>query len=88
MVIRFKSKDIPENIVIPKGGTFDDWDNPFTSYSFTAGIKGRIGVPEFTIPRGLGVSIENGTEIWKITRDGKQTLYAVFENKTFKIVEQ
>ena len=63
-------------------------DYPFTSHGFTAGIKGRIGVPEFTIPRVLGVSIENGTEIWKITRDGKQTLYAVFENKTFKIVDQ
>ena len=63
-------------------------DYPFTSHGFTAGIKGRIGVPEFTIPRDLGVSIENGTEIWKITRDGKQTLYAVFENKTFKIVDQ
>lgn len=53
-----------------------------------AGVRGRIGVPEFTIPRGLGVSIEDGTEIWKITRDGRQTLYAVFENKTFKIVDQ
>ena len=51
--IRFKSKDIPENIVIPKGGTFDDWDYPFTSYSFTAEIKGRIEVPEFTIPEVL-----------------------------------
>ena len=61
---------------------------PFISYGFTAGIKGRIGVPEFTITRGLGVPIEEGTEIWKITRDGKQTLYAVFENKTFKIVDQ
>ena len=58
------------------------------SYGFTAGIKGRIGVPEFTIPRGLEVSIEDRAEIWKITREGKQTLYAVFENKTFKIVEQ
>jgi hypothetical protein len=28
-------------------------------------IRGRIGVPEFTIPRGLEVSIEDGTEIWK-----------------------
>ena len=88
MVIRFKSKDIPENIVIPKGGTFDDWDNPFTSYSFTAEIKGRIGVPEFTMKKGSKISIKDGAEIWKITRDGRQTLYAVFENKTFKIVDQ
>ena len=62
-------------------------DYLFTAHGFTAGIKGRIGVPEFTIPRDPGVSIENGTEIWKITRDGKQTLYAIFENKTFKIVD-
>ena len=74
----------PQILVIP---TSEDIDYPFTAHGFTAGIKGRIGVPEFTIPRGLGVSIEDGTEIWKITRDGKQTLYAVFNNKTFKIVE-
>lgn len=61
---------------------------PFISYGFTAGIKGRIGVPEFTVKKGAKISIKDGTEIWKITRDGKQTLYAVFENKTFKIVEQ
>ena len=61
---------------------------PFISYGFTAGIKGRIGVPEFTIKEGSKISIKDGTEIWKITRDGRQTLYAVFENKTFKIVEQ
>ena len=84
-VIRFKSEDALQILVIP---TSEDMDYPFTAHGFTAGIKGRIGVPEFTIPRGLGVSIEDGTEIWKITRDGRQTLYAVFENKTFKIVEQ
>ena len=83
-VIRFKSEDALQILVIP---TSEDMDYPFTAHGFTAGIKGRIGVPEFTIPRGLGVSIEDGTEIWKITRDGKQTLYAVFNNKTFKIVE-
>ena len=80
-------------------------DYPFTAHGFTAGIKGRIGVPEFTMKKGstsgnngrLGVpewylqsriDIQEGTEIWEITRDGRQTLYAVFENKTFKIVDQ
>ena len=67
--------------------TSEDMDYPFTSHGFTAGIKGRIGVPEFTIPRGLGVSIENGTEIWKITRDGKQTLYAVFKEGKFIVIK-
>ena len=46
-----------------------------------------IELPEFTITRGLGVSIEDGTEIWKITRDGKQTLYAVFEEVKFTVLK-
>jgi len=45
-------------------------------------------VPEFTIPRDLGVSIEDGTEIWKITRDGKQTLYAIMGKSKFEIIEK
>ena len=44
-------------------------------------------MPEFTIPRGLGVSIEDGTEIWKTTRDGKQTLYAVFKEEKFIVIK-
>ena len=52
-----------------------------------AGVRERIGIPEFTITRGLGVSIENGTEIWKITRDGRQTLYAVFEEVKFTVLK-
>ena len=63
-------------------------DYPFTSHSFTAGIKGRVEVPEFTIPRGLGVSIEDGTGIWKITRDGKQTLYTIMGKNKFEIIEK
>ena len=78
---------MPLNIIVPRGRDFKV-PYPFTSHGFTAGVRGRIGVPEYTIPSGLGISIEDGTEIWKITRDGRQTLYAVFENKTFKIVEQ
>ena len=66
--------------------TFDDWDYPFISYSFTAEIKGKIGVPEWHFQSRI--DIQEGAEIWKITRDGRQTLYAVFENKTFKIVDQ
>ena len=75
----------PQILVIP---TSEDMDYPFTAHGFTAGIKGRIEVPEFTMKKGSKISIKDGTEIWKITRDGSQTLYAVFENKTFKIVDQ
>ena len=62
-------------------------DYPFTAHGFTSGNNGRLGVPEFTIPRGLGVSIENGTEIWTRTRDGKQTLYAVFKEGKFIVIK-
>ena len=85
--IRFKSKEVPLKIIVPRGRDFKV-PYPFTSHGFTAGIKGRIGVPEFTVKKGAKISIKDGAEIWKITRDGRQTLYAVFENKTFKIVEQ
>ena len=85
--IRFKSEEVPLQINVPRGRAFKD-PYPFTSHGFTAGIKGRIGVPEFTVKKGAKISIKDGAEIWKITRDGRQTLYAVFENKTFKIVEQ
>jgi len=85
--IRFKSKEVPLNIIVPRGRDFKD-SYPFTSHGFTAGTRGRIGVPEFKVKRGIGIPIKDGTEIWKITRDGRQTLYAIFKNKTFKIVEQ
>ena len=39
------------------------------------------------IPKGLGVSIEDGAEIWKITRDGRQTLYAVFKEGKFIVIK-
>ena len=70
-------------LVIP---TSEDMDYPFTAHGFTSGNNGRLGVPEWYLQSRI--DIQEGTEIWKITRDGRQTLYAVFENKTFKIVEQ
>ena len=78
---------VPLQINVPRGRAFKD-PYPFTSHGFTAGVRGRIGGPEFTVKKGGKISIKDGAENWKITRDGRQTLYAVFENKTFKIVEQ
>jgi hypothetical protein len=46
-----------------------------------------MGVLEFTRPRALGVPIEDGTELWQITRDGKQTLYAVFKERKFTVLK-
>ena len=85
--IRFKSEEVPLNIIVPRGRDFKD-PYPFTSHGFTAGTKGRIGVPEFTTKKVSKISIKNGTEIWKITRNGIQTLYAVFKNNTFKTISQ
>ena len=82
-VIRFKSEDALQILVIP---TSEDMDYPFTAQGFTSGNNGRLSVPEWYLQSRI--DIQEGTEIWKITRDGRQTLYAVFENKTFKIVDQ
>ena len=82
-VIRFKSEDAPQILVIP---TSEDINYPFTAQGFTSGNNGRLSVPEWYLQSRI--DIQEGTEIWKITHDGKQTLYAVFEIKTFKIVEQ
>ena len=82
-VIRFKSEDTPQILVIP---TSEDMDYPFTAHGFTAGTNRRIGVPEFctTSP----IKIEVGSEIWKISRDGKQTLYAIMGKSKFEIIEK
>lgn len=87
MVIRFKLKDIPENIVIPKGGTFDDWDYPFTATGFTSGKNGRLGVPEWNLQRR--VKFNEGDEIWDVSNDGKESLRAIYskEDEKFIIVE-
>ena len=70
-------------LVIP---TSEDIDYPFTAQGFTSGNNGGLSVLEWH-PQSR-IDIQEGTEIRKITRDGRQTLYAVFENKTFKIVDQ
>ena len=82
-VIRFKSEDALQILVIP---TSEDMDYLFTSHGFTAGTNRRIGVPEFctTSP----IKIEVGSEIWKISRDGKQTLYAIMGKSKFEIIEK
>ena len=83
--IRFRSKEVPLNVDIPRGSKFKT-PYPFTSHGFTAGTNRRIGVPEFctTSP----IKIEVGSEIWKISRDGKQTLYAIMGKSKFEIIEK
>ena len=83
--IRFTSKEVPLNVDIPRGRKFEI-PYPFTSHGFTAGTNRRIGIPEFctTSP----IKIEVGSEIWKISRDGKQTLYAIMGKNGFEIVEK
>ncbi len=83
--IRFTSKEVPLKVDIPRGRKFKI-PYPFTSHGFTAGTNRRIGIPEFctTSP----IKIEVGSEIWKISRDGKQTLYAIMGKNGFKIVEK
>ena len=60
-------------------------DYPFTAQGFTSGNNGRLSVPEWH-PQSR-IDIQEGTEIWKITRDGKQTLYAVFKEEKFIVIK-
>ena len=83
-VIRFKSKDIPENIVIPKGGTFDDWDYPFTATGFTSGNRDKLGVPEWNLLRR--VKFNEGDEIWEVSNDGKEILRAIYSKEYEKFI--
>ena len=83
--IRFTSDQVPSKVIIPRGKDFDD-PYPFTSTGLTAGNHGRLGVPE--LKATADIKFENGTEIWKITNSGEQTLYAIFKDGSFKIIEQ
>ena len=60
-------------------------DYPFTAHGFTSGNNGRLSVPEWYLQSRI--DIQEGTEIWKITRDGKQTLYAVFKEGKFIVIK-
>ena len=85
MVISFKSKDIPQNIVIPKGGTFDNWVYPFTSTGFTAGNNGRFGIPEWNLLQRI--DFEDGAELWEVFNDGRETLRAVYKDGKFNTIK-
>ena len=60
-------------------------DYPFTAHGFTSGNNGRLSVPEWYLQSRI--DIQEGTEIWKITRDGRQTLYAVFKEGKFIVIK-
>ena len=81
-VIRFKSEDALQILVIP---TSEDIDYPFTAQGFTSGNNGKLSVPEWYLQSRI--DIQEGTEIWKITRDDKQTLYAVFKEGKFIVIK-
>ena len=84
-VIRFKSSKTPQNIVIPKGGTFDNWAYPFTSTGFTSGNNGRLGIPEWNLLQRI--DFEDGAELWEVFNDGRETLRAVYKDGKFNTIK-
>ena len=85
-VIRFKSTEIPDKIIIPKGGTFDEWNYPFTSTGFTSGNNGRLGVPEWNLPERI--KFTDGDEIWEVFNDGAQRLRGVYKEDLGKFISK
>ena len=84
-VIRFKSSKTPQNIVIPKGGTFDNWAYPFTSTGFTSGNNGRLGIPEWNLLQRI--DFEDDAELWEVYSNGQEVLRAVFKNNKFHAIK-
>ena len=39
------------------------------------------------IPKGLGVSIEDGAELWEVFNDGRETLRAVYKDGKFNTIK-
>ncbi|EGD34537.1 MULTISPECIES: hypothetical protein [unclassified Capnocytophaga] len=85
-VIRFKSTEVPDKIIIPKGGTFDEWNYPFTSTGFTSGNNGRLGVPEWNLPERI--KFTDGDEIWEVFNDGTQRLRGVYNEDLGKFISK
>ena len=81
-VIRFKSEDARQILVIP---TSEDMDYPFTAHGFTSGNNGRLGVPEWKSVKDAEFS--EGAEIWEVFNDGKEKLRAIFDGVKFNRVK-
>ncbi len=81
-VIRFKSIDANRAVIrySPEmGGNIKD-EFPFTGNGFTAATNGQI-IPEFKFENF--VNMENGAEIYEITKDGQEILKAVLQDDKF-----
>ena len=81
-VIRFKSEDALQILVIP---TSEDIDYPFTAQGFTSGNNGRLSVPEWYLQSRI--DIQEGTEIWEIFNDSTEELRAIYRNGKFVIIK-
>ena len=81
-VIRFKSEDALQILVIP---TSEDMDYPFTAHGFTSGNNGRLGVPEWKLVKDTEFS--EGAEIWEVFNDGRETLRAVYKDGKFNTIK-
>lgn len=82
--IHFTSKDA-DNIIIlfgdsmpnPAGGKVSEMTPPFTGNGFTSASNGLI-IPEFY---SYGLSIDNGAQMVRITKEGNDVLIAIYDDK-------
>ena len=84
-VIRFKTPEA-SNIKIPygkdMGGSIMD-SSPFTGNGFTSATNGQV-IPEFKC--GNFLHIDDGAELYEITKDGREVLRAVFKRDLGKFI--
>jgi hypothetical protein len=86
-LIRFKTAD-SQNIEVPysngMGGSVKA-EYPFTGNGFTASVNGHV-VPEFKIGSQNGVLMENGAELYEISKGGFEKLVAIYSEPDKKFI--
>lgn len=85
-VIRFKTSSASD-FAIPGKELLGSNGYPYTAHGFTSGNNGRLGVPEWYVGKGKYATIEDGSEIWEVFNDGRETLRAVYKDGKFNTIK-
>ena len=85
-VIRFKTSSASD-FAIPGKELLRSNGYPYTAHGFTSGNNGRLGVPEWYVGKGKYATIEDGSELWGVFNDGRETLRAVYKDGKFNTIK-
>ena len=69
----------------PFGGT-EHTDKPFTGNGFAGALNHNV-IPEYKVPEGQLLPVNDGAELYKIYRDGREELVAIYSENDKRFVE-